>query len=320
MNKQIEKRFLQLGIVGLLTTMIAWAMPLHVHAQLILTPLTPTAFTHVGSAIESPPPATAPAGTTTTSITVPETFVIGTTISSSGMNTNFKALADSVNGIVDGINFANTSASIIFPQNLDVATASPMIQMFQGGANNANRMVLGHSPNFANWGLMYEDSGDRFHFLNSGRSVMTVDLGGGRVGIGTSTPGHPLHLGSGAHVTTGGVWTNASSRTYKENIAELELQEAMKTLQGLEPVKYKYKGSDKEQYVGFIAEDVPALVATEDRKGLSPMDIVAVLTKVVQQQQKEIETLKAQNVAFNQRLDQITQLGNVAKAVSEPLR
>jgi len=38
---------------------------------------------------------------------------------------------------------------------------------------------------------------------------------------------------------------------------------------------------------------VPNLVATKDRKGISPMDIVAVLTKVVQSQQKEIEYLKA---------------------------
>jgi hypothetical protein len=36
---------------------------------------------------------------------------------------------------------------------------------------------------------------------------------------------------------------------------------------------------------------VPSLVATKDRKGLSPMDIVAVLTKVVQEQQKTIDEL-----------------------------
>ena len=41
-----------------------------------------------------------------------------------------------------------------------------------------------------------------------------------------------------------------------------------------------------EKHVGFIAEDVPELVTTKDRKGLSPVDIVAVLTKVVQEQQK----------------------------------
>ncbi len=47
--------------------------------------------------------------------------------------------------------------------------------------------------------------------------------------------------------------------------------------------------------MGFIAEDVPELVANKDRKGLSPMDIVAVLTKVVQRQQKDIEELKGEN-------------------------
>jgi hypothetical protein len=41
--------------------------------------------------------------------------------------------------------------------------------------------------------------------------------------------------------------------------------------------------------VGFVAEDVPDLIATKDRKGLSPMDIVAVLTKVVQEQQKTMQ-------------------------------
>lgn len=34
------------------------------------------------------------------------------------------------------------------------------------------------------------------------------------------------------------------------------------------------------------------MVVTKDRIGLSAMDIVAVLTKVVQEQQKELKTLK----------------------------
>jgi hypothetical protein len=41
--------------------------------------------------------------------------------------------------------------------------------------------------------------------------------------------------------------------------------------------------------VGFVAEDVPDLVASPDRKTLSPMDIVAVLTRVMQDQQKTVE-------------------------------
>ena len=45
--------------------------------------------------------------------------------------------------------------------------------------------------------------------------------------------------------------------------------------------------------VGFIAEDVPDLVATNDHKHMSPTDVVAVLTKVVKDQQKTIEELSA---------------------------
>ena len=108
----------------------------------------------------------------------------------------------------------------------------------------------------------------------------------GNVGIGTTSPNYPLEMGSGARVTTGGVWTNASSREYKEDITTLGLEEALEALQGLEPVKYKYKVTRDERHVGFIAVNVPELVATEDRKSLSPMDIAAVLTRVVKAQQR----------------------------------
>ena len=51
-------------------------------------------------------------------------------------------------------------------------------------------------------------------------------------------------------------------------------------------MKYSYKADKDERHVGFIAEDVPDLVASKDRKSLSPMDITAVLTKVVQEMDK----------------------------------
>jgi len=113
----------------------------------------------------------------------------------------------------------------------------------------------------------------------------------GNVGIGVVAPSFPLQMASGAFVTVGGVWTNASSREFKDNIQDLSSGDAMKTLEGLNPVTFTYKADVSDHHVGFIAEDVPQLVATKDRKGLSPMDIVAVLTKVVQEQQKTIADL-----------------------------
>jgi hypothetical protein len=81
-----------------------------------------------------------------------------------------------------------------------------------------------------------------------------------------------------------GSWVDASSRDLKDNIVSLTNEDAAKALAGLNPVRYNYKVTPDEGHVGFIAEDVPELVARKDRKGLSPMDVVAVLTKVVQEQ------------------------------------
>lgn len=124
---------------------------------------------------------------------------------------------------------------------------------------------------------------------------------GGNVGIGTKSPMQPLQMGSGAYVSSGGVWTNASSRAYKQDIKSLTGDDAVKTLTSLQPVQFSYKTDPKERHVGFIAEDVPALVATPDRKGMSAMDVVAVLTKVVQDQQKTIAELSSKVAALEQK-------------------
>jgi hypothetical protein len=101
-----------------------------------------------------------------------------------------------------------------------------------------------------------------------------------------------LSMVSGATCTAGGVWTNASSIALKENISTLGSEEAATTLLALNPVKYNYKAEKDENHVGFIAEEVPELVAMKDRKTLSTMDIVAVLTKVTQDQQNQLQEQK----------------------------
>jgi len=115
----------------------------------------------------------------------------------------------------------------------------------------------------------------------------------GLVGIGTTNPTQPLMMGSGAYVSAGGVWTDASSRTFKDHISKLSLSAAKNAFAKLQPVTFVYKASPNEKHVGFIAEDVPDLVAREGRKSIAPMDILAVMTKVVQDQQKTIDDLKA---------------------------
>ncbi len=68
-------------------------------------------------------------------------------------------------------------------------------------------------------------------YPNGHSNQLVLQQSTGNVGIGTTSPNHPLEMGSGAHVTAGGVWTDASSRQYKENISNLTQEEAISALE-----------------------------------------------------------------------------------------
>ena len=113
---------------------------------------------------------------------------------------------------------------------------------------------------------------------------------------------------------TAGMIVNTSSRELKEDISSLSTQEAMETLVRLEPIKFKFKADkEKDQKLGFIAEDVPELVSTPGRKGIQPMDIVAVLTKVVQEQHRQVQELTERLVRLEQVLTAQQSLAALAK-------
>jgi hypothetical protein len=121
-------------------------------------------------------------------------------------------------------------------------------------------------------------------------------------------------MASGAYVSVGGMWMDASSLEFKDNVKGLKAKDAIEALQGLNPVTFSYKVSPEENHVGFIAEEVPDLLATKDRKGLSPMDIVAVLTKVVQEQQK---TIQEQQKTIAVHSEKMVELERALKAKEE---
>ncbi|MDJ0940600.1 MAG: tail fiber domain-containing protein [Woeseiaceae bacterium] len=166
-----------------------------------------------------------------------------------------------------------------------------------------NGSIQIHEQNSSVAGLMItQSSGDTGYVLHNRASTLTIGAGSvdritidrhGNVGFSVERPSHPVEMASGAHVTAGGVWTNSSSRERKRDVASLDVDEALAALATLEPVTFRYVNDADEMYVGFIAEDVPELVAMRDRSSLSAMDVVAVLTKVVQDQQQRIAELEA---------------------------
>ncbi len=134
----------------------------------------------------------------------------------------------------------------------------------------------------------------------------------GNIGLRVVSPTYPLQLANGAKCTPGGVWTNASSRELKEEIRPLDATAAKEALTHLDPVTFRYKAEPDEEQVGFIAEDVPDLVASKTRKDLSSMDVVAVLTKVVKDQQSQLdaqaEQLRKQAEILESQQQQLEQL------------
>lgn len=95
-----------------------------------------------------------------------------------------------------------TNGDVVFTDDLGGITFSavggsnqPMIQMFASGTANANRMVIAHSSAFADWGMQYLDSDDKFNFIGGGFTAMSVDLANLRVGVGTFVPEVPLQIG-----------------------------------------------------------------------------------------------------------------------------
>lgn len=90
-------------------------------------------------------------------------------------------------------------------------------------------------------------------------------------------------------------FTNASSRELKDKIADLTSEKASMALRQITPVEFVYKDdATAEPRVGFIAEDVPDLIAEPDRKSVPVMDVVAMVTRVVKDQQQTIDLQRSE--------------------------
>jgi len=100
----------------------------------------------------------------------------------------------------------------------------------------------------------------------------------------------------------GGDWRNGvryygslsqvSTRSIKEDITALDADEAACILDGLDPVRYRLiADEEKAPHLGFIAEEVPDAIATPERGAIVNAHIVAVLTRVVKDQQRKLVEL-----------------------------
>jgi Chaperone of endosialidase len=200
-----------------------------------------------------------------------------------------------------------SSLDIAADGDVGIGTASPANKMdiqCDGAAAACGRIGNSNATGFSGWeferadgtvvaNFSVDNAGGSFR-LNATNSFPVVILTNSTERIRFPAPGgNVITAANGAFLSSGGTWTSVSSRESKQDIVQLSNGDALKALQGLNPVTFRYKAEPDEQYVGFVAEDVPELVATNSHQHLNPMDVVAVLTKVVQEQQQTIEALSA---------------------------
>ena len=125
-------------------------------------------------------------------------------------------------------------------------------------------ILFGDQNTNASGAIIYNNpvaGGNCMLFRTTSTNRMIIDSAG-KVGIGTTAPAHPLHMASGAHCTTGGVWTNASSREQKQNFEPAAALEILQKLATLPIMSWNYKNEeDSIRHLGPVAEDFHAAFA-----------------------------------------------------------
>jgi|GEM_PF-2641285 len=212
------------------------------------------------------------------------------------------------------LHVASTSGGFILQDTdseLNGATHNNSIQFHD--STDAITGLLGFSTNVELLTIQNRNDNGAIGFYAGGLFERMRITSAGNVGIGVVNPTTPLQMGSGARVTAAGVWTNASDARLKTNVQDMRygLKEVMK----LRAVNYDMKKGGTPQ-IGFLAQEVqniiPEVISGREGDiekgetlGLSYGQLLPVLTKAIQEQQKVIEQLQADLETQNKTTTQL---------------
>jgi hypothetical protein len=117
---------------------------------------------------------------------------------------------------------------------------------------------------------------------------------------------HQRRYAQGVHVdgdlVVGGAVSQASSALLKRDIETLPVDEAARAIGALRPVRYRYRADEAgRRHAGFIAEEVAEVIPDAEDDQVRPLDLIAMLTAVVQDQQRAIAALTDEVAALGAR-------------------
>jgi hypothetical protein len=149
-------------------------------------------------------------------------------------------------------------------------------------------------------------------FVSTGSNQFLVRAQGG-IFFGTNSTvsipaGRFINTSTGAHLTTGGTWTNASSRTFKSDFAAVDPADVLRRVLRLGITTWAYRDSTEGRHIGPIAEEFHALFGLGgDDRSISTVDADGVALAAIQGLNAKLEAenaaLRAESAELRAELD-----------------
>ena len=126
----------------------------------------------------------------------------------------------------------------------------------------------------------------------------------------TWTVGTDTTNGNGAHLTTGGVWTNGSSRAFKEGFVPVDARAVLAKVVALPIATWRYRGPDAARHMGPVAEDFHAAFGLgHDERYIGTVDADGVALAAIQGLNAKVEAqLAAKDAEIGTLQKQLTEL------------
>jgi hypothetical protein len=179
--------------------------------------------------------------------------------------------------------------------------------------------ALSFAAPFSTWRVGQNKSPDApnafdsfFIYQESANATRLLITDTGRVGLGTNSPLHPLHLRNGAYCTAAGVWTSVSDRDAKTDFVPVNPRDVLARVAGLPVAQWRYKVEDAGvKHIGPTAQDFHAAFGLgESDRTIGAVDSAGValaaiqgLNSLVAEKDAEIHALRAHNQVLHRRLD-----------------
>jgi hypothetical protein len=220
-----------------------------------------------------------------------------------------------------GPSAAGASVDVVLGSTSPTETTAA-ITLGTPGTETSFRVQNGSSPSGNGFFTIYNSNSatvdtPALQIVTSGSSFSrSLALFRGKTDGTSLLPNHPIHVGdstiansgNGAHLTTGGVWTNGSSRLFKEGFSSIDSGAILDRVLALPVLQWRYKGDDPALHLGPIAEDFKAAFGLGgDERYIGTVDADGVALAAIQglnrKLERENEALRASVAALVERLD-----------------